>query len=136
MTKKQLEEKEDEFTWMIEQSKGIDMHMKKIHNGLRNNTLEELIHMSDLEITRSSMDKRYRQRYNVMNQYPRLPGSGWSPESSLINVDKNLHNGRIRHNILMRMYDEEREKLPFFKKLFTKRIKSDYYEVTTHKVKL
>lgn len=122
--------KEDEFTWMIEQSRGIDKHMKKIQNGLRNHTLEELIHMSD-----SSMDKRYRQRYNVMNQDPRYC-NGWSPESSLINVDKNLHNGRIRHNILMRMYDEEREKLPFFKRLFTKRIKSDYYEVTTHKVKL
>jgi hypothetical protein len=121
---------ENEFTWMVEQSKGIDKHLKKIHNGLRNNTLEELIIQSD-----QTMNKRYQQRYNITNGDIRFQ-YGWDLQASLINVDKNLHNGRIRHNILMRMYDEQYNKLPWIKRVFTKRIKSDYYEVTTHKVKL
>ena len=124
----------DEFTWMVEQSKHIDKHLKKIHIGLRNNTLEELIRVSD-----NNMNKRYRQRYNFLEDYnPRLHNKtlrdNWRP-SHMIILDTNLHNGRVRHNILMRMYDEKYNNLPFFKKLFTKKIKSDYYEVTT-KVKL
>ena len=119
--------KENEFTWMVEQSRGIDKHLKKIHNGLRSNTLEELIGQSD-----RNMDKRYRQRYNFSEHYdPRLHDGGhrdnWRP-SYMINVDKNLHNGRVRHNILMMMYDEQYNNLSFLKRLFTKRIKSDYYE--------
>lgn len=126
--------KVDGFTWMVDQSKSIDKHLKKIHNGLCNNTLEELIRVSD-----NNMNKRYRQRYNFLEDYnPRLHNEtlrdNWRP-SHMINLDTNLHNGRVRHNILMRMYDEKYNNLPFFKKLFTKKIKSDYYEVTT-KVKL
>lgn len=119
--------KENEFTWMVEQSKGIDKHLKKIHNGLRSNSLEELIRQSD-----NNMNKRYRQRYNFLEDYnPRFHHEtlrdNWRP-SHMINIDKNLHNGRIRHNILMMMYDEQYNNLPYFKRLFTKRIKSDYYE--------
>ena len=125
-----MAKKENEFTWMVIQSKGIDKHLKKIHNGLRNNTLEELIRMSD-----NNMDNRYRQRNNLLNYDPRL-APPYEVNGTLTNIDKKLHYGRVRHNILMRMYDEKYNNLPYFKRLFTKRIKSDYYEMTTHKVDL
>jgi hypothetical protein len=121
--------KKNEFTWMVEHSKGIDKHMGKIHNGLRNDTLEELIRKSD-----NNMDKRYRQLYNTCRSNVREQNP-WEKESMLINLDKNLHNGRIRHNLLMSMYEQKFNELPFYKRWFTKKIKSDYYEVTT-KVKL
>ncbi len=117
--------KENEFTWMVEQSRSIDKHLKKIHNGMRSNSLEQLIKQSD-----HNMDKRYRQRYNTICSDPRLEPI-WNQHQihTLTNIDKNLHNGRVRHNLLMRIYDEEYNNLPWFKRLFTKRIKSDYYEL-------
>ena len=116
--------KENEFTWMVEQSRGIDKHLKKIHNGLRSHTLEELISQSD-----TNMNNRYRQRYNTGCSDPRLGGYNTDHQlHTLTNIDKNLHNGRVRHNILMMMYDEWYNNLSYFKRLFTKRIDSDYYE--------
>ena len=117
--------KENEFTWMVEQSRSIDKHLRKIHNGLRNNSLEQLISQSD-----SNMDRRYQRRYSVGCSDPRLEPI-WTQHQliTLTNIDKNLHNGKVRHNLLMRMYDEQYNNLPWFKKLFTKRIKSGYYEI-------
>jgi hypothetical protein len=118
--------KENEFTWIVEQSKSIDKHLKKINNGLRSNTLERLISQSD-----RNMDNRYRQRYNVCSPDPRLaPTQTEHTLQVLTNIDKNLHNGRVRHNILMGMYDEWYYNLPYLKRIFTKRIKSDYYEIS------
>ncbi len=115
--------KENEFTWMVEQSKYIDKHLKKIHNGLRNNTLEELIHHND-----DSINKRYRQLYNFSVHYmspSRRPDT--DDEYRITNLNKNIHNSKVKHNILMIMYDEQYNNLPWFKRMFKKRIKSDYY---------
>lgn len=124
---------ENEFSWMIEQSKGIDKHLKKIHNGLRTHTLEQLIYESD-----HNMNQRYRKLYNFRAHYDPTRHNetlqdNWVPNEYITNLDKNIHNGRVRHNILMAMYDKWYNNLPFFKRMFTKKLNSGYYETTEYK---
>jgi hypothetical protein len=71
----------NEFDWMVVHSKEVDRHIKKIENGLRGCTLDDLINQCEQSInTRTRLIKQSSKlvRYNMLmsmyeEEYKQIP---------------------------------------------------------------
>ena len=100
-------EKEGDFEWMIKVSRNCDKNIKKIHNCLRNQSLEDLMYDTEKRI-----NGKYQNLYH-----------GITPTRL-----KSIDESKKKWNIMVTMYNTEWEQQPWYKKLFTKKRKYKSYE--------
>jgi len=110
---------ENEFTWMVEQNRCLNILMDKINKTLKHESLSSVICR-----TENTLFNRFSHRQELTNWYNHL--SSDVIQERQVKIENKIHLSKIRLKILKAMYEEQYNNIPIIRRIFTKKRKWRY----------